>query len=536
MGMEEALFHTYVSKLLREAGHMTQTAPIYVNCSIQTALFIENDRQVTLSETDCATLSYVSHVSLLTELTWAGTEKVQLYAVTADFPLAHRSQDIVETHRLLQGAWHNRHSIVFFQNADAWAVSFADDAMTQVLSDWFPFADEDSAVSARLSIENISLSDCTAYFQDFQYAMARDYYVHPISRTGARYAWLPRDLLQAKYEEDTDILTEPCVSQDEFRSIVHGNICYYENVYGDDYVEPCYTKIEKGKAERKAKEAERIARAEAEAKKAAVGQLANVLREIIEKTKRLERAEAERIARAEAEAKKAAVGQLANVLREIIEKTKRLERAEAERIAKAEAEARKAAVGQLASVLREIIEKAERLERAEAERIARKEVERKAKAEAERQAEIAAIRQLAVAIRQVQLSKQAKEAERIARAEAERKANEAIARIEQLGKQHDETVSRLQQRCRAEMDLVQVELSAVSARLFQVEQALVRLHILQFKKKKQIKAEQDTLLQKQKKLQLLLVKIQESLQQQLEQEDKAYAQALAMLQQKITHD
>lgn len=429
MGMEEALFHTYVSKLLREAGHMTQTAPIYANCSIQTALFIENDRQVTLSETDCATLSYVSHVSLLTELTWSGTEKVQLYAVTADFPLAHRSQDIVETHRLLQGAWHNRHSIVFFQNADAWAVSFADDDMTQVLSDWFPFADEDSAVSARLSIENISLSDCTAYFQDFQYAMARDYYVHPISRTGARYAWLPRDLLQAKYEENTDILAEPCVSQDEFRSIIHGNICYYENVYGDDYVEPCYTKIEKGKAERKAKEAERKAK-------------------------------------------------------------------EAERLAKAEAE-------------------------------------RKIK---ERQTKIAAIRQLATAIQQVQLSKQAKEAERIAREETERKAKEAIARIEQLGKQHDETVSRLQQRCRAEMDLVQVELSSVSARLFQVEQAFVRLHILQFKKKKQIKAEQDTLLQKQKKLQLLLVKIQESLQQQLEQEDKAYAQALAMLQQKITHD
>ena len=464
MGMEEALFHTYVSKLLREAGHMTQTAPIYANCSIQTALFIENDRQVTLSETDCATLSYVSHVSLLTELTWSGTEKVQLYAVTADFPLAHRSQDIVETHRLLQGAWHNRHSIVFFQNADAWAVSFADDDMTQVLSDWFPFADEDSAVSARLSIENISLSDCTAYFQDFQYAMARDYYVHPISRTGARYAWLPRDLLQAKYEENTDILAEPCVSQDEFRSIIHGNICYYENVYGDDYVEPCYTKIEKGKAERKAKEAERKAK-EAEHK-------------------------------AEAEAKKAAVGQLANVLREIIEKAERLEREEVERLAKAEAE-------------------------------------RKIK---ERQTKIAAIRQLATAIQQVQLSKQAKEAERIAREETERKAKEAIARIEQLGKQHDETVSRLQQRCRAEMDLVQVELSSVSARLFQVEQAFVRLHILQFKKKKQIKAEQDTLLQKQKKLQLLLVKIQESLQQQLEQEDKAYAQALAMLQQKITHD
>lgn len=362
MGMEETAFYTYVSKLLQETGHMTQTAPIYANCSIQTALFIENERSVTLSETDCATLGYVSHVSLLAELTWSdGAEKVQLYAVTTDFPQAHRSQDIAETHRLLQGAWRNRHSIVFFQNADAWAVSFADDEMCSVLSDWFPFADEDTAVSARLSIENISLSDSTAYFQDFQYAMARDYYVHPISRSAARYAWLPRDLYKTQYIEETDVLTEPYVSQEEFRSIVHENICYYENEYGDDYVTASNTQTDQAKAERQAKE--------------------------------------------------------------------------------------------------------------------------------------------------------------------------AIERIEQCTRQHDETVSRLQQRCRAEMELVQAELVSVSARLFQLEQALARLHILQFKKKKDLMSERDEILLKQKKLQLLLAKIEDSLQKQLAAEDIAYARSLATLQQ-----
>lgn len=47
MGMEETAFYTYVSRLLQETGHMTQVAPIYANCSIQTALFIENEQNET---------------------------------------------------------------------------------------------------------------------------------------------------------------------------------------------------------------------------------------------------------------------------------------------------------------------------------------------------------------------------------------------------------------------------------------------------------------------------------------------------------
>ncbi len=488
MGMEETAFYTYVSKLLQETGHMTQTAPIYANCSIQTALFIENERSVTLSETDCATLGYVSHVSLLAELTWSdGAEKVQLYAVTTDFPQAHRSQDIAETHRLLQGAWRNRHSIVFFQNADAWAVSFADDEMCSVLSDWFPFADEDTAVSARLSIENISLSDSTAYFQDFQYAMARDYYVHPISRSAARYAWLPRDLYKTQYIEETDVLTEPYVSQEEFRSIVHENICYYENEYGDDYVTASNTQTDQAEAERQAKE---------------IALQSLVL--AIQQVQQRKQAEAK-----EQQARKIAVHRLVVALKKIIEKAERLEREKAERQAKAEAERQAKEIALQSLVL--AIQQVQQRKQAEAK---------------EQQARKIAAHRLAVALREI-----IEKAERLEREEAERQAKEAIERIEQCTRQHDETVSRLQQRCRAEMELVQAELVSVSARLFQLEQALARLHILQFKKKKDLMSERDELLLKQKKLQLLLAKIEDSLQKQLAAEDIAYARSLATLQQ-----
>ena len=502
MGMEETAFYTYVSKLLQETGHMTQAAPIYANCSIQTALFIENERPVTLSDTDCATLSCVSHVSLLTELTWSeGTEKVQLYAVTTDFSKAHRSQDIAETHRLLQGAWRNRHSIVFFQNADAWAVSFADDRSSHVLSDWFSFADEDTAVSARLSIENISLTDSTAYFQDFQYAMAREYYVHPISRSAARYALLPRDLQKTQYDDEADILTEPCISQEEFRSMVHENICYYENIYGDDYVASCNPQTDTEEAERKAKEeAERQAEIEQQARATAVVQLATVLRNVIAKAERQAKEEAERQAEIERQAKETAIRQLATVLRNVIAKAERKAKEEAERQAEIERQAKETAVVQLATVLRNVIAKAERQAREEAER----------QAAIERQARATAVVQLAIALRNI-----------IAKAE----------RVAQLTRQHDETVSQLQRRYRSEMELVQAELVSLSARISQVEQTMARLHILQFKKKKALMAERDELLQKNKKLQLLLAKIEDSLEKQLAREDIAHATALAALQQ-----
>lgn len=353
--MEETEFLMYISSLLQESGHMMQTTPIYANQSIQTVLFLENDRTVSLSATDCATLSYVSSISLLTQLQWGKADTVQLYAVTAHFPYFHRSQDIAETHRILQSAWRNRHSIVFFQNEDMWAVSFADDTMSHVLSDWFPFETDDEAVLARLSIENMSLSDSTAYFLDFQYAMVREYYRYPISRSEARFALLPRDYRLEKYNEDTDVLTADSMSVEEYRTLLREEIFYYEFRYGNDYVTPHYINDGKVAVEREATH-HACEEAERQAKTKAICQIAMVLQQVIEKAK---------LAEIERQMHEAMASHIAAACQQIVERAKHIEEAEREAKEKAERQA-KAEAERLA---REAADKRERMRCAHEERV-----------------------------------------------------------------------------------------------------------------------------------------------------------------------
>lgn len=397
--MEEALFCSYVTELLREAGHMTQPAPIYANQSIQTTLYIENERTVSFSQTDRETLSCVSHVSLVTQLQWDKAETVQLYAVTVHFSHRHRSQDIAETHRLLQRTWRNRHSIVFFQNDDMWAVSFADDTLSYVLSDWFPFAAEETEILDRLSIENMSLSNGTAYFQDFQYALAREYYKHPISRSEARFALLPKDYLLTKYKEDGDYLSESCVSPDEFHSLLKDRIFYYEYQYGDDYVAPCYTDAHQAETKRQIDEViEQQTKAEAlrQARSEMATCLVMVLRQVLEERQHIANEKAQQQARAEE------MQQVAIALQKVIAKAQ---------IEEAERHLQEAMARQIATAFQQIEVRAERIEasqqQARAEEIQQvaitlqKVIAKAQIEEAERPLKTEAIRQLAVALQQI---------------------------------------------------------------------------------------------------------------------------------------
>ena len=184
--MNGSLFYEYVAALLQDSGHMVSSSPVYVNHSSKETLYFDSDNEVALSQSERNLLSIIDNVSLLAELRWTDStnvffETVNIYSVTVDFPNRTRSQNVTEVHRLLHKFWSCTHSIVFFENRGTYIISFADSKQSSILSDWFPVcADYDDVVN-RIHIANMSLNSSHEYFEDFIYAIAREYYLHPIS-------------------------------------------------------------------------------------------------------------------------------------------------------------------------------------------------------------------------------------------------------------------------------------------------------------------------------------------------------------------
>ena len=117
--MNDARFFEYVALLLKDAGHMITSVPVYVNHSSNETLYIDSSKDVILSGIDRSLLGNIENVSLIMEMEWPGiieelTEKVQIYSITVDLLKQSRSQDVADIHHLLQKFWTNNHSIVFF--------------------------------------------------------------------------------------------------------------------------------------------------------------------------------------------------------------------------------------------------------------------------------------------------------------------------------------------------------------------------------------------------------------------------------------
>ncbi len=239
--MYDNQFCEYASMLLTEAGHMITPTPIYANHSSSEALYIDSKKDVVISSIDRALLSTIENISLLFEVEWDGvveelTEKVQVYSVTVDFSESSRSQNVADIHYLLQQYWSCNHSIVFFKNRNQFTVSFADAARSHILSDWFDFSEDCDSVIERLSIANMSLDTCDGYFEDFVYALAREYYNHPISFEEAAYGMIQIDMLFPKFASYDNCVPDDEVTKEDIKDAIRENLSYYETLYGYDYV------------------------------------------------------------------------------------------------------------------------------------------------------------------------------------------------------------------------------------------------------------------------------------------------------------
>ena len=241
--MDNKLFYEYVLSLLFEAGHVITPFPIYRNHTSNEALYIDSKEDVVLNRFDRGLLSLMDNVSLLADIKWPGVvdeldENVQIYSITVNFSNRCRSQSVADIHHLMQRYWNCTHSIVFFKHCEKYIVSFANNVCSHILSDWRNVGMDYDDIIDRICVGNISLTTSNEYFHDFLYAVAREYYIRPISFEEASYGLMPADYITKSLASDISF------SKDEIKEIIRNNLVAFETVYGDDYVEPKYTVME----------------------------------------------------------------------------------------------------------------------------------------------------------------------------------------------------------------------------------------------------------------------------------------------------
>ena len=235
--MVNTQFHEYVSMLLKESGHMVTSEPIYINHTATETLYIDSIKDVTVTRFDRELLQCIENVSLLIELTWSEviaelSETVQIYSITVDFSDRVRSELVADIHHLLHQYWSCDHSIVFFKNRNQYIISFADKEQSHILSDWFDLNVDYDETVARLNIGCMSLANSAEYFTDFIYAVARSYYLQPISFEYASYGMMPRDYIKVGLDAGYGITKE------DIKELIRCNMAVYERQYGTNYVAP----------------------------------------------------------------------------------------------------------------------------------------------------------------------------------------------------------------------------------------------------------------------------------------------------------
>lgn len=246
--MQDSLFFKYITSLLQESGHMVTSTPLYFNHSSSETLYMDSRKDVILSKNDRTLLATIDNTSLIMEIEWPSiidelSEKVQIYSVTVCVSNSSRSQDVADIHFLLQQFWTNNHSIVFFKNNNQFIISFANETHSHILSEWYDIINDYDKVVEQISVANIKFDDCSTYFDDFIYSIARDYYINPISFENASYCMIPIDLFSTKLELNPLTIPTNSFASEYIKEPFYDNQSYYETIYGYDYVAVQYIEI-----------------------------------------------------------------------------------------------------------------------------------------------------------------------------------------------------------------------------------------------------------------------------------------------------
>lgn len=227
----------FAMRLFQITGHTTHKEPMAINNKIKDFVYFDISRKQILRPNDWRTLSYITSASLLFSNNGAFWDLpvhyggIDYYSMELMTSKHNRSQIACDVHRVFSRITPSAFSVILFESQNEYILSFAKRCESKngvLLSDWFS-ANEfiETDLVERVNVACFSSNNIEDFFLDFEYSVARDYYLHPISHEYAAYEMFPINLQ----------ITDGAVDRETINEIVRENYLSVVHEYEDDYVE-----------------------------------------------------------------------------------------------------------------------------------------------------------------------------------------------------------------------------------------------------------------------------------------------------------
>lgn len=229
----------YAFKVFKETKHTYQSEPTIPASGIKEFVYFRFPNTQVFSTDDWKILNRIHSIALLFSKNADSFEdgrsddSIDYFSTCLQVDHSDRSTIAHDAHAIISRLSSSNFTVVLFEVNEEVMLSFAikDHAGRSqiILSDWYSLDDMDNfEIQIRLDATYYSYSSVLDYFYDFQYSMARDYYIYPISYDYAYYQMMPRQL---KISENIDIVTRDMVNdiaQENYNAVIIE--------YKDDYV------------------------------------------------------------------------------------------------------------------------------------------------------------------------------------------------------------------------------------------------------------------------------------------------------------
>lgn len=236
---EDEDFCHLAMQLFRAAGHTFNVKEAISNKKIQDFVYIDIQHNQVLTPMDWNYLNQVISVSLLFS---NGANyfdvpncdiEIDYYAISLNAINSERSPLAHEIHKVVSRLSMAPLSVILFEVKGFYMFSFAErkkgQQSTVIISDWFPLNSViETDILLRVDATNFTNTSVMDFFYDFEYAIARPYYIYPISFEYAKYEMFP-----LTYFEENDV---GCVDRETINEIFRDNYLLPLRVYRYDYV------------------------------------------------------------------------------------------------------------------------------------------------------------------------------------------------------------------------------------------------------------------------------------------------------------
>lgn len=224
-------------QLFRAAGHTFNVKAAISNKKIRDFVYIDIQHNQVLTPMDWNHLNQVISASLLFsnganyfDMPNCDIE-IDYYAISLNATNSERSPLAHEIHKVVSRLSMAPLSVILFEVNEFYLFSFAErkqgQQSTVILSDWFSL-NSVTDVLLRVDATHFTNTSVIDFFYDFQYAIARPYYIYPISFEYAKYEMFPLKLFGGN---DVSVGDRETINE-----ILRDNYLSPLQVYKDDYV------------------------------------------------------------------------------------------------------------------------------------------------------------------------------------------------------------------------------------------------------------------------------------------------------------